>query len=169
MNSNLAILTIVFFGASSYGQAQSSGSGVYSVKPGPSPCKRDDKIPDMQTWFAKTPAAFGGQFEISRSRRSKLIEAYKKLKIGMSKSEVQALLGSPDFEQVPSTYGATIGDKPISHPRCWTEWEYYFEKIGEDFGNPKDVSFHLAFSAEEKLNWAKPQNLNELKEKGSPE
>ena len=123
----------------------------------------------MKTWFARTPAAFDGKFEASRSRRAKLIETYPKLKIGMSKAEVEALLGTPDFEEVLSTYGATIGGKPITHPHCWTEWEYYIEKTGDNFGNPKDISLHLAFNAEEKLNWGKPQNLNELKEKGSPE
>ena len=130
MQPNFVIVTIIFFvGACSSNisgawgvsdsswmsevQHQSSGPGVYSVTPHSSPCKRDSKIPDMKTWFARTPAAFDGKFEASRSRRAKLIETYPKLKIGMSKAEVEALLKEIktriDHE---SKYLATVSAQP---------------------------------------------------------
>ena len=87
----------------------------------------------------------------------------------MSESEVESVLGLPDFEQIYSTYDAYIGSRPVANPHCEGEWEYYFAKVGDNFGTPSDSLLHLAFNSQRKLIWAKPQNIDGPQEKGSLE
>lgn len=91
------------------------------------------------------------------------------MKLGMSESEVESVLGLRDFEQIYSTYDAYIGSRPVANPHCGWEWEYYFVKVGDNFGTPSDSLLHLAFNSQRKLIWAKPQNIDGPQEKGSPE
>lgn len=133
------------------------------------PCKRNPNTSTMQEWFAHSAAGLKGSYEASQHRQKQILEGYGKLKLGQSISETESTIGEPDFEDVYSTFNARVGNRPVEHPRCGWEREYYLEKTGDNFGNLSDRYVHLLFNSEQKLIWIKPQNIKGLTEKGSPE
>jgi hypothetical protein len=50
---------------------------------------------------------------------------------------------------------------------CKYQWAYILSKEKENMVDPDDVAIYLSFSANDRLTWAFPQNLD-LKAKGSP-
>lgn len=134
-----------------------------------SQCRINPKLPNMYGWFASSSAALGKVYAISSERRSKIVRNYSKLRVGMSSKDVEALLGSADYEDAGfRNSGFRPDGSRDSQDHCAALWGYYFKKTGENLADPNDSILIVEFNAERRLNWAAPQNIRQLFTIGAP-
>ena len=95
------------------------------------------------------------------SYESDLIESYKQLKLGISKETAQKIMGTPtESRRNVTKKGEFIG----------YSFTYLIYKHEEGLVNIKhDKVIQLFFDVNGNLKWAVSQNINGLKEIGSPE
>jgi hypothetical protein len=125
-------------------------------------CLHYPGVRDYNAWFQSTGLPAGHSYRVSGEKKDALRSAYARLKLAMSRSEAQKLLGIPDFEQlVPEAI------MRVPTGACEYQWAYILSKEKENLVDPHDVAIYLSFSAADRLTWAFPQNLD-LKAKGSP-
>lgn len=137
--------------------------------PGQSHCKLDPKLPNIYRWFEASSAAHGKIYIISNERKSKILDNYSKLRLGMGPQEVHALLGSADYEDSGfRNSGFRPDGSRDMEDRCSAAWGYYFKKAGENLADLKDSILILEFNSDRKLVWAAPQNIPKLSTIGSP-
>ena len=94
------------------------------------------------------------------SYESDLVEAYSKLKLGMSKETAQKIMGEPNQSRKNITKkGEFVG----------YSYTYVIYKYKEGLVNLEhDRLIQLFFNVNAKLKWAVPQNIKGLKEIGTP-
>jgi hypothetical protein len=91
----------------------------------------------------------------SEERKSRLLQNYSKLSLGMSKDQVASLLGEPDYSLILFDIGA--GDKGSA-------WVYYLY-LKTDLPNTfDDKSIEVFFNLDNQMDWVVPQNVEGLKE-----
>jgi hypothetical protein len=119
-------------------------------------------VGDYSAWFRSTGLPAGHSYRVSGEKKDALRSAYAKLKLAISRSEAQRLLGVPDFEEL-------VPEAKMRVPTgaCEYQWAYILSKEKENLVDPHDVAIYLTFSTADRLTWAFPQNLD-LKAKGSP-
>src|SRR4051794_16808559 len=110
-----------------------------------SPCEPDPKLMSYGQWIASTSLAAGKPFSVSSERRKAIEAKYASLSLGMSRPEVSALLGKPDYQSIHSSIGAKLGDKPAPYQRCDYQWAYVFSKKDNNPFSADDEGFFLMF------------------------
>jgi hypothetical protein len=125
-----------------------------------------NEIPSYPEWFQQTPLLHGQAYLAQGKRQEQIQQQYSKLKLQMSSGEAQELLGKPDFSKpLPA---ARLANAPVpSPPACSSQVAYIFRKNSENIADMADVAIYLFFSEDDKLYWASPQNLPNLKPLGS--
>ena len=102
-------------------------------------------------------------YEIRLERRKKLIQDYSKLSIGADKEKVKKLLGPPDAEFL--SYDTTKGKIYVG-----SSWGYYLHRHEAVRANEHfDQAIFLYFDPNEKLYWVHSDNVDTLRDMGSPD
>ena len=80
-------------------------------------------LPKANDWIDSTLVASNQAYRVSTNRETALRDAYPKVEIAMSRSDVEKLMSWPDFEsvQIQSSGGRPTGI-------CFTQWAYIFSK-----------------------------------------
>lgn len=92
----------------------------------------------------------------SEERKNKIINAYPKLNIGLTKNEVQTIIGEPDFSQ--KLYGKKIDEYH------GTSWTYYISKPDPNLVNlNKDIGIEVFFDDKGLIHRIAPLNIEALK------
>lgn len=118
-----------------------------------------DEYTSYKGWVEKTSFPY----KVGVERKTKIVLDYHKLKVGLSKSEVESILGYPDFSQpnAPKVPGQTY---------TGSTWTYYFSKPNPNITNRvNDIGVHVFFNISGNLKWAVPMNIENLNELGNPE
>ena len=146
------ILTIVFLLGSSCALVAQTATFQCAPFPG---------VSNFRTWRDSTDLSKNVPYRVGSTREGALRSAYANIEIGMSRSEVEKVMGKPEFENV-------MAGGPNGGPRtyCIDQWVYIFRKNSAIIIDAGDQAIYLTFSADEKLYWASPQNID-LKSKGS--
>ena len=115
-----------------------------------------DEIPNYSDFKIKNVFPFSAPVD----RRLHIFNNFSMLKLGLSKFEVQAILGHPDYST------------PMSAKKKYTymgsKWTYCFEKPNPNLVNHKhDKCLQLFFTSIGKLNWV-ASNIEQLPDIGSP-
>jgi hypothetical protein len=128
--------------------------------PGNPGCVSSTGAPEVSAWINSTLVAPNRPYHASAEREKQLRDAYGKIEIAMPRSDVQKIMGKPDFENVQdlSSAGRRV---------CIIQWGYIFRKDDTNPISLQDTGIYLSFSSKDKLFWAVEQNLD-LKPKGSP-
>ena len=101
-------------------------------------------------------------YKASADRRKRLLNNYSKLVIGMSKDEVAALLGDPDFAD-------KLQAKEPPFKQMGSEWIYYLLLNDANLTNEKtDQSISIFYGPDGKAHWITPLNIEGLTVKGHP-
>ena len=114
-------------------------------------------------WVKKVGLDHGKTYSASPSRQKQLKDGYTKLNLGMTREEVEKILGAPDAAGPARSQAYTE-----SRHWCGYQWNYYLNKTDANEYASDDVGLFLAFDALGKLYWASPFNIKNLKQKGSP-
>ena len=111
--------------------------------------------------FVSTVKSF--PYTAPEERKSVLIENYVKLSEGMSKQQVTAILGDPDYSD--TTASKTFwGMRP--HGSQWFYCVYCVSKyVGTD---GRDRVIEVIFDLDGKARWIVPRGIEGLTEKGAP-
>ena len=127
----------------------------------------ENGLPTYQQWFGKTQLPFGKVYVAGKKRKQQIVENYSKLKLQMTLEQTEQLLGQPDFS-APHPRGHLSTEPEPVKAICSNQIAYVFQKKGEDMTDMADEAIYLFFSPENKLTWAAPQNVPELKTMGGP-
>ena len=100
-------------------------------------------------------------YAASPERKDRILRGYPKLQIGMTKEEVAALIGEPDYSQL------SFGPKGPNMQWKGSSWSYYLYKRG-DGANTFDPRVEVFFGTDDRAKWIVPSNIEGLREKGSP-
>ncbi len=100
-------------------------------------------------------------YNAPRERRERILAGYSKLDVGVTKDEVAAAIGEPDYSQL------NYGPKGPNMPLIGSSWVYYLSKRG-DRANNLDPVVHVFFGTDGRARWIVPSNIEGLHEKGSP-
>ncbi|MBI4749387.1 MAG: outer membrane protein assembly factor BamE [Acidobacteria bacterium] len=122
-----------------------------------SPCQ------DYQKQFREFVMKNTFPFTISDLMKKRVLANYKKLKTGLSKDEVQQILGTPHFSK--ELYLPDISPPPY----IGSVWVYFFyRKDPFSFNTKEDQCVEVFFDESCRTHWALPTNLFPLKEIGDP-
>ncbi|MCU1312236.1 MAG: hypothetical protein JWO20_3361 [Candidatus Angelobacter sp.] len=133
-------------------------------------CQPDPKRHNFRDWIKTVGLDYGKQYTASASRRKQILENYDKVKTGMSRPEIEKLLGSPDVEErfrSPKVYAQPNPD--AVKQLCGHQWVYLLSKLDVEIADMKDEGIYLSFDDDGKLTWASPLNVKGLKQKGFPQ
>ena len=98
---------------------------------------------------------------VRRFKTAKDLAGYPKLRVGMSKSEVQTLLGEPDYGKL--THRGLFADPDGSL------WEYHLYKSEKLWTNEVlDRLVYAFFDEAGKIYWIEPLNIDGLARIGQP-
>lgn len=127
----------------------------------------EDGLPHFQTWFNSTELRFGRPYVAKSDRKERVFDNYSKLKLEMTMSQVEQLLGKPDFS-APRASGHLSNDAHPAPTVCSEQITYMLKKTSDNMADTSDEAIYLFFSPEGKLTWAAPQNLPRLQQLGGP-
>jgi hypothetical protein len=99
-------------------------------------------------------------YSTSAERKNHILKNYPSLRAGMTKKQVAALIGDPDYSQ--PAYGP-YGPKGPQGPWQGSIWSYVLF-MREDAMNENDPKIQIFFGTDDLLHWAAPSGLS-----GSPE
>lgn len=95
----------------------------------------------------------------SEQRQNQLRIDYPKLELGMSKQQVVAVIGNPDYSHIsisPRDYSQSTG----------SSWNYIFYCTGRFCGTTsEDKLIEVSFDLNDKVDWIKPSENSGLVEK----
>jgi hypothetical protein len=99
-------------------------------------------LPDYKQWFQQTrlPYIAGDK------RKQQIIEDYSKLKLRMSASEAEKLLGKPDFAAPRPAARLSTSPQPAV-ASCTNQIVYILKKNSENMADMEDVAVYLAQKA----------------------
>lgn len=122
-----------------------------------SPCQ------DYQKQFREFVMKNTFPFTISDLMKKRVLANYKKLKTGLSKDEVQQLLGTPHFSV--DLYQKNLDPSPY----IGSVWVYsFYRKDSFSFNTKEDQCIEVFFDEQCKTHWIAPTNLPQLKQIGDP-
>lgn len=127
----------------------------------------DDGLPHAQQWLEHSGVASGKPYIASAARKQQITDGYSKLKLQMSREEVEKLMGDADYSAPkPSGHLATAPEP--NPPVCSDQLAYLLKKDSVNMADMGDVGIYVFFSPENRLYWATPLNIDSLKPLGSP-
>ena len=94
-------------------------------------------------------------------RRSYILKNYPSLRVGMSKKQVAALIGDPDYSTPIYAYGPK-GPQERWRGSIWT----YILFMREDAMNENDPKIQIFFGTDGLVRWAVPSGIAGLSEIG---
>jgi hypothetical protein len=98
-------------------------------------------------------------YEAPPPRKSRIVENYPKLAVGMSKDQVAGLIGEPDYSELD------YGPKGPHEKWLGSHWMYWLRK--RDSGvNMLDPCLEIFFGTDGRAHWIVPSNIAGLTEKG---
>ena len=89
-------------------------------------------------------------------RKAAIIEAFQKLKFGMSKAEVAAIIGEPDL-----SHNAARKEGSAEESFLFTEWEYLIVKTDQAEDHPS-IKLSVYFGRDCKLYVINAQSIKEI-------
>src|SRR5687768_7827890 len=101
-------------------------------------CPMESGRDGFGAWMQKTGLSEGKSYQATQARTRNIKEGSKKLKLGMDRKEVEALLGKPDFVAPGRSPRVIAPSNPDFKARCWYQWTYYFEKKSPDLFDAQD-------------------------------
>ena len=102
-------------------------------------------------------------YEASTERQSKLFGDYQKLSVGMSKEQVAAILGDPDYTNITGPKTFFGGIQPHG-----TEWVYGIHCEDQFCGTAgPDKVVEVFFTLDDRAHWIVPHGIDSLKEIGN--
>ena len=131
-------------------------------------CTQEAGKVDYKSWVEKSGLSEHA-YQASTDREQKITYGAKKLKLGMPRSQVQQLLGKPDFTQLRQSGHGYPSEIPGAPKSCDYEWAYIIAKDGTNLADMSDTALFVFFSEGDKLFWIAPQNIKGVEAKGSPE
>ena len=123
-------------------------------------------LPGYKQWFQQTRLPYGEPYVAGERRKQQIMGNYSNLRLGMSVAEVEKVIGKPDFAS-PRPAARLSSSPPPAVATCSNQIGYILKKNSENMADVEDVAIYLFFSADDKLYWAAPQILSELKPLGS--
>lgn len=117
-------------------------------------------VPDGQKSyeeFRETIKSF--PYSASEERKKQIAENYTGLRVGMSKEQVAALIGNPDYSQ------SLFGPKGFRQHWQGSSWKYRLF-MREDGVNLNDPTIEVFFDTAGVLSWAVPSGISGLLEIG---
>jgi len=127
----------------------------------------ENGLPHVQQWLEASGVAYGKPYIADEKRKSQIVEGYSKLRLNMSANEVEALMGRPDYSR-PKIKGHLSNAPAPNPPVCNEQFVYMLKKENENLADMNDVGVYVFFTTDDKLYWATPLNLEDLKPIGSP-
>ena len=101
-------------------------------------------------------------YSIPAERKEHVLKNFPSLRLGMTKKEVSALIGDPDYSEID------FGPKGPGEHWLGSHWDYALFIREKDTANEKDPNIHIFFGTNGLLSWAAPsRGLPELSEIGS--
>jgi hypothetical protein len=128
----------------------------------------EDGLPHFQSWFNSTGLPSGQPYVAKSDRKERVLDNYSKLKLEMTMSQVEQLLGKPDFS-APRASGHLSNDVRPAPAVCSDQIAYMLMKTSDNMADTSDEAIYLLFSPDGKLSWAAPQNLPRLQQLGGPQ
>jgi hypothetical protein len=127
----------------------------------------EDGFPSYRQWFQQTRLSAGEPFVAPDKKKQQILQDYSRLKVAMSREEVEKVLGNPDFSSPRPAARLATAPEPTEQV-CSSEFAYVITKKTENMADLDDVAVYLLFTEAGKLYWAIPQNLPGLKPLGAP-
>lgn len=119
-------------------------------------------IPDGKRTYQEFVSSRSFPYSMQEDKKNKIINNYGKLKIGITKQDVNLILGDP-------SYSRYLHKKEYPGEYVSSKWTYYFYKPDSNSANEKlDIGIFIFFDVNDKVYWIVPQNIEGLTEKGSP-
>lgn len=100
-------------------------------------------------------------YEAPLSRKDRIVKKFSELEIGMSKDQVTALIGEPDFSRLD------YGPKGPNERWQGSSWSYYLF-MRENSANNNDSCLAIHFGVDDHAVLIIPENIDGLIEKASP-
>ena len=99
-------------------------------------------------------------YSASPERKERIRSGYPKVELGMTKAQVESIIGEPDF--------STVDYEPLTLIPHWTgsSWTYYVRKKA-DLYSLIDPEVYISFDTHERTDWIS-SNITGLPEKGDP-
>ena len=135
--------------------ALASGYGLSAQNP-VGKCVHDSKQASFNEWRATLNPAHG--YAASTARRQRILARFKDLKLEMSRTKVEALMGRPDYEDV-SRHATPL-------PHCDYLWAYRLSVSDPNYLSGADQGVFILFTDADKAYWIHPQAIAGLQEKG---
>jgi hypothetical protein len=125
-----------------------------------SPAANDKPVPDSQKSYQEFRATIKSfPYSAPVERKNHILKNYPNLRVGMSKKEVSALIGSPDYSELD------FGPKGPREHWLGSSWVYQLFKQGDDT-NLYDPMIEIFFGTDGLLFWAVPSGMSELSQIG---
>ena len=119
-----------------------------------SPCN-----PDGQKSYEEFHATIKSfRYSAPAERKERLLKNYASLRVGMTKNEVSALIGDPDYSEI------AFGPKGPGEHWLGSDWNYVLFKE-EDVTT--SIGIFISFGTDGLLRWAAPSRLPQFSEIGS--
>lgn len=99
-------------------------------------------------------------YSTSPERRDRVVNNYQRLRVGMTKPQVAALIGNPDFSD------QAYGPKGPGEHWLGSRWKYELFKR-DDNVNENDPNVEVFFGTDGLVNWVVPSGISGLSEVGS--
>lgn len=102
-------------------------------------------------------------YRASDERKARLVENYPKLSVGMSKSQIAAALGEPDYSSF------VAGKALMNYKGRGSEWVYCLYSNHPFVGtSPNDEHITIFFDLDDRARWIIPEGLRGLEQIGQP-
>jgi hypothetical protein len=116
--------------------------------------------PDGKNTYEEFAAAIKSYpYEASQARKDRIVKSFPRLAAGMSKDQIAALIGDPDYSQLD------YGPKGPGEKWLGSSWTYWLHKR-DDGVNMNDPCLEIFFGTDGRANWIVPTSIDGLKEKG---
>ncbi|WP_035356340.1 hypothetical protein [Edaphobacter aggregans] len=120
----------------------------------------DKPVPDGQKSYKEFRATIKSfPFSASAERKKQIGENYPSLRVGMTKKQVAALIGNPDYSELD------FGPKGPGEHWLGSHWMYALF-VREDSVNEKDPNIEIFFGTGDLVSWVVPSGLSGLSEIG---
>jgi hypothetical protein len=120
----------------------------------------DKPVPDGQKSYKEFRATIKSfPYSASAERKKQIVENYPSLRVGMTKEQVAALIGDPDYSEL------MFGPKGPGEHWLGSSWSYALFMRG-DTVNLKEPRIEIFFGTDNLVSWAVPSGLSGLPEIG---
>jgi hypothetical protein len=120
----------------------------FGCKQGPNNAITPDIPRDRMSTYQQFVKLHAFPYTAPKNKQGEIKRNYSKLSLGLSKSEVINIIGSPDYSEI-------LYSKESNHTKyLGSSWVYYFEKQSPTIVNEKtDKRINVFFNTEGKTHW----------------